>query len=61
MLQKISNYFFKWIWLKYFNDKFDDLLDTPKTSENQEVTADDSLLIQLSNKTTKMLYVGQVE
>jgi len=61
MLQKISNYFFKWIWLKYFNDKFDDLLETPKTSENQEVTADDSLLIQLSNKTTKMLYVGQVE
>jgi len=40
MLQKI-NFFFKWIWLKNVNEKFDDLSETPKTSETQEITADD--------------------
>jgi hypothetical protein len=55
------NFFFKWIWLKSFNDKFDDLLETTKTGATQEITADDSVLIQYSIKTTKVLYVGQVE
>jgi hypothetical protein len=52
MLQKIN---------QNFNEKSDDLLETPKTSGTQEMTADDSLLIQFSTKTTKVLHVGQVE
>jgi hypothetical protein len=60
MLQKI-NFFFKWIWLKYFNEKFDDLLETLKASGAQEMTADDFVLIWSSSKTTKVLYVGQGE
>jgi hypothetical protein len=39
----------------------DDLLETTKTSETQEITADYFVLIQFSIKTAKMLYVGQVE
>jgi hypothetical protein len=44
MLQKI-NFFFKWIWLKNVNKKFDDLLETNKASKTQEITADDFELI----------------
>jgi len=47
--------------IKNINEKFDDLLDTPKTSEYQEITADDSMFIQFSTKKTKLLYVWQVE
>jgi hypothetical protein len=47
--------------IKYVNEKFDDLLDTPKTSETQEITADDSALIQISTKIPKLLSVRQVE
>jgi hypothetical protein len=39
----------------------DDLLETTKTSETQEITADYFVLIQFSIKTAKVLYVGQVE
>jgi hypothetical protein len=46
--------------LKNFNEKTDDLLETPKTSETQEITADDFVLLQFS-KTTKVLYNGQVK
>ena len=60
MLQK-TNFFFKWIWLKYSNEKFDDLSVTPKTSETKEITADDSMLIQFSTKTTKVLYNWRIE
>jgi hypothetical protein len=41
--------------------EIDDLIQTPKTSETQELTADDFMLIQFSTKITKMLYAGQVE
>jgi hypothetical protein len=34
-------------------------LETPKTSETQEITADDLVLIQFSAKTPEVLYVGQ--
>ena len=44
MLQKI-NFFFKVIWLKNVDEKFDDLLETSKTSKTQEITADDFALI----------------
>ena len=37
------------------------ILETPKTSETQEMTADDFVLIQFSTKTTKVLYAGQIE
>jgi len=37
------------------------ILETPKTSETQEITADDFVLIQFSTKPTKVLYTGQVE
>jgi hypothetical protein len=47
--------------LKNFNDKPDDLLETPKTRETQEITADGFVLIQFSFKTTKVLCVGQGE
>ena len=47
--------------IKNVSEKFDSLLDTFKTSETQEMTADDSALIQFSAKITKLLYVGQVE
>jgi hypothetical protein len=47
--------------IKNFNEKFDDLLDTPKTSETIEITADYSLLIQFSAKTTKVLYSGKAD
>jgi hypothetical protein len=40
---------------KNFNDETDDLLETFKTNETQEITADDL------TKTTMVLYVGQVE
>jgi hypothetical protein len=47
--------------LKNFNEKIDDLLATPKTSETQEINAYDFVLIPFSTKTTKVLYAGQVE
>jgi len=46
---------------KEFNEKMYHLLETPKTSETLEITADDFVLIQFSTKTTKVLYVGKVE
>ena len=46
---------------KKSNEKIDDLLEIPKTSESPEITADDSVLIQFSTKTTKVLYAEQVE
>ena len=46
---------------KNSNEKIDDLLETPKTSESHEITADDSVLIKFSTKTTKVLYAGQVK
>jgi len=46
---------------KNFNEKIDDILKTPKTSETQEITADDFVLIQFSTKTTNVLYAGKVE
>jgi len=39
----------------------DDLIETPKTSETQEITADDFVLIQFSTKISEVLYAGQVE
>jgi hypothetical protein len=39
----------------------EDLLETTKSSGNQEVTADNLVLIQFATKTTKLLAVGQVE
>jgi len=36
-------------------------LETHKTSESQEKTAADSVLIQYSTKTTKVLYAWKVE
>jgi hypothetical protein len=47
--------------IKNISEKFDYLLDTLKTSETQEITVDYSMLIPFSTKTTKLLYVGQVE
>jgi hypothetical protein len=47
--------------IKNINENFDNLLDTSKTSETQEITADGSVLIQFSTKLTKLLYVGQAE
>jgi len=47
--------------LKIFNEKIGDLLETPKTNEAQEITADDFVFIQFSTKETKVLYVWQVE
>jgi hypothetical protein len=37
------------------------ILEKPKTSETQEISADDFLLIHFSTKTTKVLYSEQVE
>jgi len=37
------------------------ILETPKTSETQEITADDFMFIQFSTKTTKVVHAGQVE
>jgi len=42
-------------------EKTDSLLETPKTSETQEITVEDFVLIQFCTKTPKVLYVGQVE
>ena len=47
--------------IKNFNEKIDNLLETPKTSETQEITAEDFVLIQFSTKTTKVFYTGKVE
>jgi hypothetical protein len=47
--------------IKNVNEKFDSFLGTPKTSETQEITADDSVLIQFSTKITKLLYFEQAE
>jgi hypothetical protein len=47
--------------IKNVNENFDILLDTHNTSETQEITADNSVLIQFSTKTTKLLCVGLVE
>ena len=46
--------------IKNVNENFDNLLNTP-TSETQEITTDDFVLIQFFTKITKLLYVGQVE
>jgi len=48
-------------FVKNFNEKIEDLLETPKICETQEITADDFVLIQFSTKTPKALYAGQVE
>ena len=37
------------------------ILETPKTSETQEITAVDFVLIKFSTKTTKVPCAGQVE
>ena len=37
------------------------ILETPKTSETQKITADDFVLIHFSTKTPEVLYTGQVE
>jgi hypothetical protein len=47
--------------IKNSNEKIGDLLETPKTIESHEITADDSVLIQLSTKTTKVLCAGKVK
>ena len=47
--------------IKNFKDKIDNLLEISKTSETQEITADDFVLIQFSTNTPKVLYVGQAE
>jgi hypothetical protein len=47
--------------IKNSNEKIDDLLEIPKTIEIQEITAEDSVLIQFSTNTTKVLCAGQVE
>jgi hypothetical protein len=47
--------------IKNFKEKFDDLLQTPKTIETIEITRDYFLLIQFSIKTTKVLYAGEAE
>ena len=48
-------------FIKNFKEEIDDLLETPKTSETQKITADGFVLIQFSTKTPKVPYVGQVE
>jgi hypothetical protein len=47
--------------VKNFNEKINYLLETPKTSETQEITANDFVLIRFSTRTTKVLYTRQVE
>ena len=58
---KNKNQFLQVNLIKKGNEKIDDLLETPKTNETQEITADDFVLIQFPASTTKVLYVGQVE
>ena len=55
------NFFFQQILLKYSNGKIDDLLETPWTSEEEEITADISVLIQFFTHTTKLFYAGKFE
>ena len=47
--------------IKNSNEKIEDLLESPKTSESPEITANDSVLIQFSTTTTKVLCAGQVK
>ena len=47
--------------IKNYNEKIDDLLETPKTSEGQAIRADYSVLIYFSTKSTKVLYAGKSE
>jgi hypothetical protein len=47
--------------LKKFNAETDYLLEAPKTSGTQEITANDFVLIQFYTKATKVLYAGKFE
>jgi hypothetical protein len=47
--------------IKNYDEKIDDLLETPKSSEVQALSADDSVLIEFSTKATKVLYAGKGE
>lgn len=49
------------MWLKNFNETTWNLLEACKSSETEEITADDFVLVQYSPNTTKVLYIGQVE